>query len=258
MLSLDADSLFVTVYDLFQTLAEDSDSSVSSGSVIVRRSRRAGHIVDSNVSDTSSGSDSDDANADADKNEGDEATSSDSGDDQAAERCPICLRGLRKQEVGVPESCDHTFCKKCIIEWSKSLNTCPYDRKKFNLILVRPNYSDQNTIETIDVPEPNGDPYEGIQDYLIDFTSCEICGRSNDEDRLLLCDGCDLAFHLYCLDPPLAEVPAGNWYCHGCISNGRGYVNISIDQQFSFEVDLRITGTGRGSRSQNQNRRNTR
>ena len=26
-----------------------------------------------------------------------------------------------------------------------------------------------------------------------DLTCCEVCGQSNREDRLLLCDGCDLA-----------------------------------------------------------------
>lgn len=66
----------------------------------------------------------------------DAAASSDFSDDQA-EKCPICLLTFKKQEVGSPEACDHTFCVECIQEWAKSVNTCPVDRQPFNLILVR-------------------------------------------------------------------------------------------------------------------------
>lgn len=66
----------------------------------------------------------------------DGAVNSDSSDDQA-EKCPICLLTFKQQEVGTPEACDHTFCVECILEWSRSVNTCPVDRQPFNLILVR-------------------------------------------------------------------------------------------------------------------------
>ncbi len=49
-----------------------------------------------------------------------------------------------------------------------------------------------------------------------DNTYCEVCGRADHEDRLLLCDGCDLAYHCDCLEPPLAEVPVGQWFCPTC------------------------------------------
>ncbi|KAK2183777.1 hypothetical protein NP493_289g01051 [Ridgeia piscesae] len=54
-----------------------------------------------------------------------------------AERCPICLARLRDQNVGTPESCDHSFCLECIQEWAKNVNTCPVDRQPFNLIFAR-------------------------------------------------------------------------------------------------------------------------
>lgn len=34
---------------------------------------------------------------------------------------------------------------------------------------------------------------------------CEICKRSDDDDHLLLCDGCDKGFHIYCLTPKLSS-----------------------------------------------------
>ncbi|XP_065318751.1 uncharacterized protein LOC135926748 [Gordionus sp. m RMFG-2023] len=46
---------------------------------------------------------------------------------------------------------------------------------------------------------------------------CEICGRADDEARLILCDDCDIAYHTYCLKPPLSSIPKGSWKCQNCI-----------------------------------------
>ncbi|KAH6926715.1 hypothetical protein HPB50_021234 [Hyalomma asiaticum] len=45
---------------------------------------------------------------------------------------------------------------------------------------------------------------------------CRICRRRRDPERMLLCDGCDRGHHLYCLKPPLEEIPKGDWYCIAC------------------------------------------
>ena len=33
----------------------------------------------------------------------------------------------------------------------------------------------------------------------------------------MLCDGCDKGYHIYCLEPPLQSIPAGDWFCPECI-----------------------------------------
>ncbi|CAH8553287.1 unnamed protein product [Schistosoma curassoni] len=50
----------------------------------------------------------------------------------------------------------------------------------------------------------------------VEDARCRICRRKTDDDNLLLCDGCNLAFHLYCLRPPLKRVPTGDWFCPTC------------------------------------------
>ncbi|CAH8850715.1 unnamed protein product [Trichobilharzia szidati] len=50
----------------------------------------------------------------------------------------------------------------------------------------------------------------------VEDARCRVCRRKTDDDNLLLCDGCNLAFHLYCLRPPLKRVPAGDWFCPTC------------------------------------------
>lgn len=33
---------------------------------------------------------------------------------------------------------------------------------------------------------------------------------------MLLCDGCDHAFHMQCLRPAVRAVPPGDWFCPAC------------------------------------------
>ncbi|XP_064480743.1 PHD and RING finger domain-containing protein 1-like isoform X2 [Ornithodoros turicata] len=129
--------------------------------------------------------------------------------DAQAERCPVCLNRFLGQEVGTPESCDHAFCLDCIQEWAKNMNTCPVDRSVFKLILVR---KGEKVIRRLALDKPNKDE-EAVQE---DLTYCEVCGACDREDRLLLCDGCDLGYHCECLTPPLEEVPIEEWYCPEC------------------------------------------
>ncbi|KAK9404648.1 lysine-specific demethylase 5B [Crotalus adamanteus] len=52
----------------------------------------------------------------------------------------------------------------------------------------------------------------------VDLYVCLLCGSGNDEDRLLLCDGCDDSYHTFCLIPPLQDVPKGDWRCPQCLA----------------------------------------
>lgn len=37
--------------------------------------------------------------------------------------------------------------------------------------------------------------------------ACHICGGKQDPEKQLMCDECDMAFHIYCLNPPLSSIP---------------------------------------------------
>uniref|UniRef100_A0A8C6P8X4 [histone H3]-trimethyl-L-lysine(4) demethylase n=1 Tax=Nothobranchius furzeri TaxID=105023 RepID=A0A8C6P8X4_NOTFU len=52
----------------------------------------------------------------------------------------------------------------------------------------------------------------------VDLVVCLVCGSGGDEDRLLLCDGCDDSYHTFCLIPPLHDVPKGDWRCPRCLA----------------------------------------
>ncbi|XP_012989812.1 zinc finger protein ubi-d4 isoform X4 [Esox lucius] len=51
----------------------------------------------------------------------------------------------------------------------------------------------------------------------IECKCCNHCGTSENDDQLLFCDDCDRGYHMYCLNPPMAEPPEGSWSCHLCL-----------------------------------------
>ncbi|XP_069048151.1 lysine-specific demethylase 5A isoform X2 [Lepisosteus oculatus] len=59
---------------------------------------------------------------------------------------------------------------------------------------------------------------ETLEVNFIDLYVCLVCGRGDEEDRLLLCDGCDDSYHTFCLIPPLQDVPKGDWRCPKCVA----------------------------------------
>ncbi|XP_019935622.2 bromodomain adjacent to zinc finger domain protein 2B isoform X8 [Paralichthys olivaceus] len=51
---------------------------------------------------------------------------------------------------------------------------------------------------------------------------CQMCRKGDNEDLLLLCDGCDKGCHTYCHKPKITSIPEGDWYCPACISKASG------------------------------------
>uniref|UniRef100_A0A8R2CA09 [histone H3]-trimethyl-L-lysine(4) demethylase n=1 Tax=Bombyx mori TaxID=7091 RepID=A0A8R2CA09_BOMMO len=62
-------------------------------------------------------------------------------------------------------------------------------------------------------PAPNTHPDDPLAKYM-----CHVCGRGDVEEQMLLCDGCDDSYHTFCLVPPLADVPKGDWRCPVCLA----------------------------------------
>ncbi|KAI4826752.1 hypothetical protein KUCAC02_030185 [Chaenocephalus aceratus] len=73
----------------------------------------------------------------------------------------------------------------------------------------------------------------------VDQYMCMVCGNDTAEDRLLLCDGCDDSYHIFCLIPPLHDVPKGDWRCPKCLAQAsRSYTLQSFgDMADSFKSD---------------------
>ena len=65
--------------------------------------------------------------------------------------------------------------------------------------------------------------HRGGKPASVDNTACEVCERKEHTpgyDDMLLCDACDAGYHMKCLQPPLEEVPLGDWFCRQCTLAG--------------------------------------
>ncbi|XP_051767715.1 lysine (K)-specific demethylase 5Ba isoform X1 [Ctenopharyngodon idella] len=94
--------------------------------------------------------------------------------------------------------------------------------------------------------EPIEQPVEGEKSKVraeVEQYMCLVCGGGGDEDRLLLCDGCDDSYHTFCLIPPLHDVPKGDWRCPKCLAQECGKPQVAFGfEQASRDYTLRTFG----------------
>ncbi|XP_022159885.1 lysine-specific demethylase 5A isoform X2 [Momordica charantia] len=87
---------------------------------------------------------------------------------------------------------------------------------------------------------------------------CEQCKSGLHGELMLLCDRCDKGWHIYCLSPPLKQVPPGNWYCLDCLNSEKDSFGFVPGKCFSLEAFKRMDyrakkkwfGSGSSSRMQ--------
>ncbi|EAW14541.1 putative PHD and RING finger domain protein [Aspergillus clavatus NRRL 1] len=116
--------------------------------------------------------------------------------------------------------CGHILHNNCLKPWVERANSCPICRRSFNIVElsdrlggpVTSTYAVQDRIQVAEVDPSMIVDY--VEDDLADVQPCPICGDADNEELLLLCDGCDAPSHTYCLG--FDDVPSGAWYCSRC------------------------------------------
>ncbi|KAJ5690688.1 hypothetical protein N7462_005080 [Penicillium macrosclerotiorum] len=149
--------------------------------------------------------------------------------------------------------CGHILHNNCLKPWVERANSCPICRRNFNMVElsdhpggpVTSSYAVQDRTQVADI-----DPsmiIEYAEDDLADFHPCTICGQSDNEDVLLLCDGCDAPSHL--CDPP------GSWFCDQCETQRTlGSAAEHISRPRPSRSNSRRTRRTRGQQRQHQSR----
>ncbi|KAH8830972.1 PLU-1-like protein-domain-containing protein [Flagelloscypha sp. PMI_526] len=79
------------------------------------------------------------------------------------------------------------------------------------------------------LPSP---PMNGILTFL--QQTCEVCHKKNRGEEMLLCDGCDCGFHMFCLDPPLSVIPREQWFCYTCLAGTGGDYGFDEGEEHSL------------------------
>ncbi len=69
---------------------------------------------------------------------------------------------------------------------------------------------------------------------------CRMCGRGDEDEKLLLCDGCDDNYHTFCLRPSTHRPHKGNWRCPKCIAEVRDQSEITLVLLCCVMLDISV------------------
>ncbi|KAF5905416.1 chromodomain-helicase-DNA-binding protein 3 isoform X3, partial [Clarias magur] len=105
----------------------------------------------------------------------------------------VCLEPELEKAPEGKWSCPH--CEKEGIQW---------EAKEEDFEDFEEECDDGGVVE----PGPGGEEEE---DDHMEF--CRVC---KDGGELLCCDSCPSSYHIHCLNPPLPEIPNGEWLCPRC------------------------------------------
>jgi PHD and RING finger domain-containing protein 1 len=105
--------------------------------------------------------------------------------------------------------CGHVFCISCIRDWAAVNPRCPLCKTPFQAIVQRMR-ADGPVTGVLPVAARRRKDEDGHSDSGgsgLEDVACRHCESAEQDDSLLLCDGpdCEAAYHLWCLQPPLAQ-----------------------------------------------------
>ncbi|KAK5613971.1 choline dehydrogenase 4 [Crenichthys baileyi] len=119
--------------------------------------------------------------------------------------CEVCQQG---GEIILCDTCPRAYHMVCLDpDMEKAPEgtwSCPHCEKEGIQWEARDDASEGE--------EDNGETLEMEEDdHHMEF--CRVC---KDGGELLCCDSCPSSYHIHCLNPPLPEIPNGEWICPRC------------------------------------------
>jgi len=96
------------------------------------------------------------------------------------------------------KNCKRTYHFKCSLQ--EDLD-CVLDYKNYTL------YCSEHKDEAPLYPE---------NELIYETIFCRKCGSGSDDEKLIICEGCLEACHIYCMQEKMEEVPEEDWFCGDC------------------------------------------
>ncbi|KAK4218105.1 39S mitochondrial ribosomal protein L46-domain-containing protein [Rhypophila decipiens] len=149
---------------------------------------------------------------------------------------------LQHDHVAEIQFCGHLLHDSCLREWTEKANSCPICRQTFHFVKVYDKVGG-NLLSTREVQDKKQVVEFDFQAWTEENPDqeefqipCPICDRADNEEILLLCDGCDTPYHTHCIG--LDDVPEGHWYCMECV-DAIGPAITAQQQVASFQAHSR-------------------
>ncbi|XP_051992516.1 chromodomain-helicase-DNA-binding protein 4-like isoform X1 [Xyrauchen texanus] len=125
--------------------------------------------------------------------------------------CEVCQQG---GEIILCDTCPRAYHMVCLDpDMEKAPEgtwSCPHCEKMGIQWEAREDASDGEEDN-----EAGGGGEADEDDHHMEF--CRVC---KDGGELLCCDSCPSSYHIHCLNPPLPEIPNGEWICPRCTCPG--------------------------------------
>uniref|UniRef100_A0A669E468 Chromodomain helicase DNA binding protein 3 n=1 Tax=Oreochromis niloticus TaxID=8128 RepID=A0A669E468_ORENI len=147
----------------------------------------------------------------------------------SAKRKKSCSVSLKFREGDGYETDHQDYCEVCQQGGEIILcDTCP---RAYHLVCLEPEldkapegkwscpHCEKEGIQWEAKDEDFEDFEEDSEDRVIseeDDDHMEFCRVCKDGGELLCCDTCTSSYHIHCLNPPLPEIPNGEWLCPRC------------------------------------------
>ncbi|PAV85356.1 hypothetical protein WR25_12784 isoform B [Diploscapter pachys] len=128
-----------------------------------------------------------------------------------------------KRAKGEDEEEHNDYCEECRMGGEIILcDTCP---RAYHLVCVDENMESAPEGEWF-CPhcEKYGPP--AVKEEEPQKTNMEYCRVCKETGSLLCCESCPSSYHAYCLNPPLEEIPDGDWNCPRCTLSDIGQKKI--------------------------------
>uniref|UniRef100_W5KTJ0 Chromodomain helicase DNA binding protein 4 n=1 Tax=Astyanax mexicanus TaxID=7994 RepID=W5KTJ0_ASTMX len=126
--------------------------------------------------------------------------------------CEVCQQG---GEIILCDTCPRAYHMVCLDpDMEKAPEgtwSCPHCEKEGIQWEAREESSEGE--EENDDARRDDEGMEEEDDHHMEF--CRVC---KDGGELLCCDTCPSSYHLHCLNPPLPDIPNGEWICPRCRS----------------------------------------
>ena len=145
--------------------------------------------------------------------------------------CESCDKGRHLPCFTPPLSANPAgdwYCEECI---SSDQNPTEVDSHGFTLN-AQPDFQAeelrQAPLQTTTEHPPSAPASTPTEADSIDDVACDHCGKTDQEDTLVMCTHCDHGRHIACFSPPIYVVPTSDWFCPSCLNKGLGH---RVDEQ---------------------------
>ncbi len=166
---------------------------------------------------------------------------------------PMCMRevGLRLQKAAnkyqeIDETLKESFLERTVADFARNVrligrNCLSYANAGPMIIsaggeMLR--IFERLLLDWVLAPDEHLTPLDSLDDDL-----CVEPHPTDLEATVLLCDGCEGNFNVSRLDPPLLDIPKGDWYCPRCLT-GRWWGD--LDPRIGKEIVLKGFGGASG------------